>query len=223
MLGRECFDRGYLSYVVQLRPSWGGLGIRYYLSKEVLAHTLYYSFTDNNYSLRDFQEMAEGRFPDDLSVYIRVPSIADGSLAPQGKQAAIAMTFCPPDPRLDMTPWLKKFEETVARLWPEIPAYTERKDVFGPARIAAKSRWGTVLPGHGGEAIGVGQIAGQCGPDKPRVRAPLPGLFFVGADAGGEGIGLEMAACSGRKVAGEVEFYLHAKNFSIGKGRGVLR
>jgi hypothetical protein len=42
---------------------------------------------------------------------------------------------------------------------------------------------------------------GQGGAHKPSVRAPLQGLFYVGCDAGGIGVGTQQATDSGMKVA----------------------
>jgi hypothetical protein len=59
----------------------------------------------------------------------------------------------------------------------------------------------------GGETIGLAQIVGQCGASKPSIEAPLEGLFFVGCDAGGVGVGTQQAIDSGIKVADAVERY----------------
>jgi hypothetical protein len=59
----------------------------------------------------------------------------------------------------------------------------------------------------GGETIGLGQIVGQCGDQKPSIRAPICGLFYVGADAGGTGIGTQQAIESGMNVADAVLRY----------------
>lgn len=69
-----------------------------------------------------------------------------------------------------------------------------------------------VLPGQGGECIGLGQIVGQAGKDKPSPKAPITGLFYVGCDAGGYGIGIHQATDSAVKVADMVMKYhlMHA-------------
>ena len=62
-----------------------------------------------------------------------------------------------------------------------------------------------MLPNQGGECIGLGQVVGQGGRKKPSVSAPIRGLFFVGCDAGGYGVGTQQATDSGLNVANEVE------------------
>jgi hypothetical protein len=65
-----------------------------------------------------------------------------------------------------------------------------------------------------GETIGLGQIVGQCGPDKPSIKGPIRGLFYVGCDAGGTGVGTQQAIESGTNVADAVKRYhfIHRAN-----------
>ena len=64
---------------------------------------------------------------------------------------------------------------------------------MGPAEVSALSR-DQVLPGVGGEAAGSAVTVGYCGKNKPKPKSPLPGLFFVGHDAGGGGYDAERQA-----------------------------
>jgi prolycopene isomerase len=93
-----------------------------------------------------------------------------------------------------------KLEQTVAKIWPELPKYIEHKEYYGTADVSALTRE-HVLPGQGGECIGLGQIVGQCGRHKPSAKAPLQGLFYVGCDAGGYGCGTHHGVDSGFRVA----------------------
>ena len=52
------------------------------------------------------------------------------------------------------------------------------------------------LMGEDGAGIGIGQDAGQAGIDRPSIKTPIEGLYIVGAEAGGEGVGTELAANS---------------------------
>jgi phytoene dehydrogenase-like protein len=49
LVGEEQFDKGYVNYVKDLVPSLGIMGIRYFLSKPVLDHPMYLTFSDDNY------------------------------------------------------------------------------------------------------------------------------------------------------------------------------
>ena len=61
------------------------------------------------------------------------------------------------------------------------------------------------MPGCGGETIGLAQIVGKCGKSKPAIATPLTGLYLVGTDAGGRGVGTQQAIMSGFNVAEAVE------------------
>jgi phytoene dehydrogenase-like protein len=52
-----------------------------------------------------------------------------------------------------------------------------------------------------GECIGLAQIPGQVGSNKPNPRMPIEGLWAVGCDAGARGVGTEQGTASGMLVA----------------------
>jgi prolycopene isomerase len=99
-------------------------------------------------------------------------------------------------------------DRQMQELLPEIWEATERKEYNGPRDISNLTR-DSVLPGQGGECVGVAQIVGQCGSMKPSVKTSIRGLFLSGADAGAAGMGTHQAALSGIAVAREVELCLN--------------
>ncbi len=88
----------------------------------------------------------------------------------------------------------------ITRVWPDLPAHIESTERYSTREVSLLAREQT-LPGTGGECIGLGQVVGQCGQHKPSPESPLPGLFFVGTDAGGYGVGAHHAVNSGINVA----------------------
>lgn len=50
--------------------------------------------------------------------------------------------------------------------------------------------------GEDGAGIGIAQQAGQAGKDRPAIKSPLEGLYIVGAEAGGSGVGTELCVNS---------------------------
>jgi len=202
LVGTEHFDKSYVNYVKDLVPSLAAMGIRYFLSKPVLQRALLTYSTDENYWNVGLTLKAKaGELPDELWVFITVPSLYDPSLAPEGKQCALAISLCPPDAAMkDAQMYWDRLDKTVAKVWPEIAQYTEKKEYHSPADVSAVSR-DHVLPGQGGECIGLAQIVGQCGRHKPSARAPLRGLFYVGCDAGGYGCGTHQAVDSAVNVS----------------------
>ena len=202
LVGEEHFDKGYVNYVKELVPSLGMMGNRYFLSKPVLEHGMYIAFSDDSYwNVDRWLKAKAGQIPDEVIVFMVVPSVYDPSLAPKDKQCALVATLCPPDPEMkDLQKWWDKLDEMVAKIWPEVHQYTEYKEHYSTADVSAITR-DHVLPGQGGECIGLGQVVGQCGPSKPSAKAPLRGLFYVGCDAGGYGCGTHQAVDSALKVA----------------------
>jgi len=202
LVGEEQFDKGYANYVKDLVPSLGLMGTRYFLSKPVLEQSFYGAYSDDSYwNMERFLRAKAGQIPEEVIVFMVVPSVFDPALAPEGKQCALASTLCPPDPEMkDLEKWWDKLDEMVAKIWPEIPQYTEHKERYSPADVSAATR-DHVLPGQGGEVIGLGQVVGQCGRHKPSAKAPLRGLFYVGCDAGGYGVGTHQAVDSAVNVA----------------------
>ena len=59
--------------------------------------------------------------------------------------------------------------------------------------------------GEGGNIIGVGQTVKQIHERRPSQVTPIKGLYIVGAEAGGHGIGTELAANSAMELADILE------------------
>ena len=210
LVGEEHFDKSYVNYVRDLVPSLGFAGARYFLSKPVLKHPLYVYFSNDSVSTTEKHMRAEsGKMPEQIYVFMSTNSFYPG-MAPPGKQLVYTGISCPADPKTDIKPWMDKVEAEIARLWPDVFKFIEDREYYGPAQISRLSRDSTV-PGTGGECIGLGQIAGQCGKLKPIPRAPIAGLFYVGADAGSSGFGNHMCVESGFNVASMVRQYRAAR------------
>lgn len=210
LVGEEHFDRSYVNYVRDLVPSLGFAGARYFLSRPVLKYPLYVYFSNDSVSTMEKHIGAEsGKMPEQIYVFMSTNSFYPG-MAPLGKQLVYTGISCPADPKTNIKPWMDKVEAEIARLWPELLECIEDREYYGPAQISRLSR-DPVVPGAGGECIGLGQIAGQCGKLKPAPRASIAGLFYVGADAGSSGFGNHMCVESGFNVANMVRDYWMAR------------
>jgi len=200
LVGAEHFDKGYINRVRDLVPSLGFAGVRYFLSEPVMDCQSYMYFSDNTVSTtQHYLEAETGKMPEETYLYISTNSIYPG-MAPEGKQLVYTGLSCPADPKTDIKPWVDIVERGVARLWPDIMKYAEKKEYYGPAEVSALSR-DSVVPGAGGECVGMGQIVGQCGRLQISARAPIGGLFYTGFDAGSSGFGNHKAVESGFNVA----------------------
>jgi prolycopene isomerase len=215
LVGEQHFDRSYVEYVRNLVPSWGMMGVRYFLKKPVIADASGALFSDQSgWTVERWHTAKDGNLPEDVSVWFEVPSNYDPDAAPPGKQLVITGTWCPANPQMTEEQnniWWKKVDEMMFKVFPEMPDAIEAREGYSTHDVSALTRE-QVLPGIGGECIGLGQVVGQCGEHKPSVTAPVRGLFYVGCDAGGTGIGIQQATESGMNVATTVLDYhrLHA-------------
>lgn len=203
LAGREHFPAEYVERVESLEPSWAIAGFRYILDKRIFDAALIPIFSDQSWLDDDrFAGMERGDWPDVPLIAIDVPSEFDPSLSPDpDHQIANCQVFCSADPESEMAEEaIRRGEAIIDELWPDLKHHILRKEPYGPKQVSGLSR-DSVLPGCGGEAVGIAQVVGQCGKSKPDPRTPLPGLYIVGCDAGGRGAGTHQAMDSGFVVA----------------------
>jgi phytoene dehydrogenase-like protein len=210
LVGEEHFDKSYVGYVKDMPPSLGFTCIRYLFNKPVMEHGVYVATSEDSFlDVERLEKMREGIIPDEIALDGVVASHFDPEMAPEGKQMLLLGTWCTPDPAgKEMGALHKKIDELFAEMFPEAVPYIESREGFmGPAEVSALTR-DQVLPGVGGEAAGSAVTVGYCGKNKPNPKSPLPGLFFVGHDAGGGGyLATHQAVWSGINVAPLVRFY----------------
>ncbi|MFW6113617.1 MAG: phytoene desaturase family protein [Actinomycetota bacterium] len=187
LAGRHNFPDDYLAMVDSLRLSFGAVSVKYALDTELVEHHLMCYFPD----FRD-EKLVERQ----ASIFVPVPTAADPSLAPAGCQLVLAGSLAPPG--LDEPEQadevcqaiLDRVEATMQDLYPDIEKHVVWK-------IRTNTQYIANISGRGsGEVIGVAQNRHQVGDKRPSQFSPIEGLCFVGADAGGRGIGTEMAADS---------------------------
>jgi prolycopene isomerase len=211
LVGEEHFDKSYVNYTKELIPSLGFMGTRYYLSRKVTDAPYGVIFSDSSsWSLeRWIKEAKTINLPDEITVWYEVPDNYDPGAAPPGKQMIMTGFLCPADPEMSAKgkkAWWDKGEEILFKVFPDMSKYIESKEGYSVKEVSKLTR-DQVLPGQGGECIGLGQIVGQAGKDKPSAKAPISGLFYVGCDAGGYGIGIHQATDSAVNVAEMVMKY----------------
>ncbi len=208
LVGEEYFDKGYVNRMKELVPSLALIGSRYFLDKVVFPDCAYIIYSDNSWwNMERYMKAKAGEMPDDMLAIIFNPSGFDPSLAPEGKQCVQTATLFPADPKIrNQKAWIDEFERQLMKFQPELKKHIIRREDYTTADVSRLTRDG-VVPGQGGECIGLGQIVGQCGQHKPSPKSPIQGLFYVGVDAGGYGVGIHHATDSATKVAPEVLRY----------------
>ena len=208
LVGEEHFDRSYVNHMKGLVPSLALIGSRYFLDKVVFPDCAYIIYSDNSWwNMERYMKAKSGEIPDDMLIIIFNPSGFDPSLAPKGKQCIQTAALFPADPKIkNQKVWIDELERQILKFEPELKKHIIRREDYTTTDVSRLTRDG-VVPGQGGECIGLGQIVGQCGQYKPSLVAPIQGLFYVGVDAGGYGVGIHHATDSATKVAPQVLRY----------------
>jgi phytoene dehydrogenase-like protein len=210
LVGEEHFDKGYVNYVKDLVPSWGMMGTRYFLNKKIADKPYGVLFTkDSPWTTEKWLKAKQEGPPKEITVWYEVPANYDPKAAPKGKQMLMTGFWCPADPQMtekQKKAWWARGEEMLFQVFPDMPKHIEFKEGYSTRDVSNLTR-DQVLPGQGGECIGLGQVVGQAAKYKPSPKAPIQGLFYVGCDAGGYGVGIHQAVDSGMNVADMVLKY----------------
>jgi len=198
LAGREHFPEAYVKKADGYRYSNPYVTVKYALKRPVIPHPVVFHMPDLPPE-EVFSYIDRRTPPEDPYIFMPVPTNHDPGLAPQGMQLVVAGTPAPAGASEDLChAILDRVHAKVCQLFPPLEdavlwkTYSTRGDA---------SR----LTGHpAGEAIGLGQVPGQVGRDRPALRTPVEGLWLVGADAGARGIGTEMASASALRLAAEL-------------------
>ncbi len=199
LAGESNFDSGYVRKSLALKNSYSGVTVKYALDKEIfkipiILHGWGREVMDLNTLPSNVVRDVIGEHP---IIFMPIPSLADPSLAPKGKQLAIACTFAPSEPeKNDYCNRLNdKLDQIVKDLFPEIKDHVMWEMRTTPLHAKAASGRAT------GDAIGLAQTYDQCGRNKPSAKMPIENLYLVGCDAGGRGVGVDQAGDSALKVS----------------------
>ncbi len=210
LVGEEHFDKTYVNYVKNLVPGWAFTSIRYFLNKPIMKTGIYAVWSDESWlNMERFKQVKAGNLPDEITLFMVNHSFFDENAAPPGKQVLVSGTVCSSNPEAkEIQAVWDKMDAQMKKLFPEIWDSIERKEYNGPKQISKLTR-DSVVPGGGGECVGVAQIVGQCGSMKPKSETSVRGLYIAGADAGAAGMGTHQSGLSGTYVARMVEHYLN--------------
>lgn len=210
LIGKQKFKPEYVAWVENLEMNLANVGYRWFLDKPLLTSPMNVYITYNSVStIEDFKNMERGNFPDHSYLYLGTTSLYPG-LAPEGKQIVYACMSCLGDPEVNIEPYLERVKRIAVKMQPDILDHIEREETFGPLEVSKISR-DSVLPGKGGEDYGVMLSVTQYGDKRLNGETPVEGLYFVGGDAGGFGLGTHQAVDSAVNISKMVLDYHHAQ------------
>lgn len=188
LTGPQYFPQDYVDYVRNLKYSWGGMAVDIALDKPLTNYKLltHIGFDDpENY----FNKLEKGIIPEEIAFMLSVPSNFSTTVAPTGKQLISIGTVSFAkinDMKNEMvTAVLTSVEKFIPGL---------REHIIWVHSSTQKDLENMV--GEEGAVIGIAQTPDQSGDKRPKVTSPIKGLYFCGAEAGGTGVGAELAVSS---------------------------
>lgn len=206
LVGLDQFDDDYVDFIRGLEVNLSNVGFRWFLDAAVLDSPMnIFAAADTINTMEEFIAMEDGKFPEKAYLYLGTTSLYPGC-APEGRQLVYACMSCLPDPRIQIEPYLEVVRNLVAKVAPEVLEHIEHEETFGPGTVSKMGRE-PAFPGVGGEDFGVALTPEQYGDKRLDGRSPIHGLYFVGCDAGGFGLGTHQALDSainvGERILGE--------------------
>jgi len=192
LAGPEHFPTDYLQRVSDLRESFSAVTLKYGLDRPLLAVPVVMDYDPAPRLSTCFEDPSATACP--VSFVVAPP---DPVHAPRGQQLVIAGALLPREAlagegerrALDL------LHDRVIRILPDLEDHLVMRVETGPSTIARIS--GRPTP----DVVGVAQRFDQVGAARPDSFTPVPGLFLVGCDAGGRGVGIEQAADSAWNLA----------------------
>jgi prolycopene isomerase len=138
--------------------------------------------------------------PSSNYIYIGSKSVYP-TISPEGKQVIYAVMSSHPDPEQDLTQYLDYIESKMKMLFPKLyeNVVIERKEVMGLREVSTLGV-DKIFDGQGGESYGIANSIGQSDGDRPTCNLPVSGLYCVGNDSEGFGVGTHRAVESGFKT-----------------------
>ena len=200
LVGETHFPAAYIDKLKGLENNLACVGYRYFVDAPILKDVMMIYYPEGCVgSVEEFERMARGEQKLEHNyIYIGTTSLYPG-MAPKGKQLIYACMSCLADPAQDAKPYLDYIERRVRTLVPELYDHIERVEVMEPKTVLLVGN-DVIAQGQGGESYGIAMSLGQSGSDRPSAKSPIEGLYYVGNDVEGTGLGTHMAVESGFKV-----------------------
>ncbi len=194
LAGPEHFPADYMKRIKKLTWANYALGLKVALDTQVTDQKLimYVPEQTDRQVLENRKRLEEGQVPQAAAGMITSPSNYDPALAPPGKQLIFFGTGCLP--HMDWEAWGRVCLEALKKVIPEIEGHILWTKVDSPDDVERYAN-------ENGNIIGVGQTIEQIHERRPAHETPVKGLYLCSAEAGGHGIGAELAASSAIELA----------------------
>ncbi|MFX1449471.1 MAG: phytoene desaturase family protein [Promethearchaeota archaeon] len=196
LIGEKYFPPEYIESVKKLKYATHCMAIKVALDKIVTDQKLImYIPVPFKESFKMMPKKGGREPPEKFGGMITSPSNFDPKLAPKGKQLIFFGSGCRPGlSQKEYERWGEGCMESLIECLPEIKGHVMWYRTDTPALVEQYA-------GEGGNIIGVAQTVKQIHERRPSQITPIKGLYIVGCEAGGHGIGTELAANSAMELA----------------------
>ncbi len=189
LIGRDYFKKEFLQKIDNLSYSLSAITLKLALKKSLTPYKMVISFGSENVE-EYYSQMSKGKVPDEIDYFIPVPSNYHTSMAPKEKQLLTAGTMLPRENfEKNKKKWIENSFSTLEKVFPGLSENLLWYDITTPEDI-------DIMYGKESSVVGIAQTNEQSGINRPSVSLPIKDLYMVGGDAGGWGIGTELAAMS---------------------------
>jgi prolycopene isomerase len=199
LAGPGNFPAEYVDYVDSLKLSYSWLATKLALEKRVVDLKAPSFFPIPRMEAEKMFDYCDepGGLPEDPFLFCPMPTEWDSTIAPPGRQLILCgvATSNDVDQEERSQRLLELGEQKLFSFFPEV-----ERNLLWKSRITNKDTNRITRKGTG-ECIGLAQIPGQVGADKPSTKLPVEGLWVVGCDAGARGVGTEQGTASGMLVS----------------------
>ncbi|RJP34750.1 MAG: NAD(P)/FAD-dependent oxidoreductase [Actinobacteria bacterium] len=200
MAGAENMGQEYVEMSRGLIYSDSAVVVKYILDEPVVEYPFVVYIPDTD-AEEMFSYTCADNMPHDVYIFMPVIDLWDSSLVPEGKQLVIAGAAAPNRPSQgDSHAVIEIMERRIFSLFPGFEQHVSWREEVHAEHIQATT-------GHPryADCVGLAQVPGQVGVDKPSPVTPIRGLYLVGTEAGARGIGTELAAASALAVSSLVK------------------
>ncbi len=196
LVGTRNFPPEYSKKVQSLTYSYSAVMLKVALKEKITDDQLL-MFMPERFSpiLEITDEMAEGKIPEIVGGMIVSTTNYDPYLGPPGQQLISFGSACLLNQ--DWVKWKKVMLDSFYMAYPQARGKVLWHKLDTPKLVRAYA-------GEEGTIVGVGQTVGQIGERRPPVESPIKGLYFSSAEAGGHGIGVELATNSALELFGKL-------------------
>jgi phytoene dehydrogenase-like protein len=189
LVGVNYFPSEYVEHVKGLKYTRGGVVVRIALNRKLTDIHMLGSISGFD-SEEQALKISKGIIPEEIDLMVVVPSNFSDKSAPEGKQyvclGAGGWGMVPKENKQEL---IEAVINTAEHIIPGL-----RENILWVNAMASDDL--NKMLGEHGAFIGVQQTVDQVGDMRPKINTPIEGLYIVGCEAGGHGVGIELAASS---------------------------